>query len=589
MKRQFFIRKFIMFISLTLIPICVFGGISASYINMQVKKEAGEKAQGTTALMRQYMGELTDYLEFYRISLVSNPRLHLALMNSLNSERMDTEDFSDLTEATRLLYYFQSTKPYIQSVYLTIKGSPYFINGVYRENFETAADGSWESEAEEISENTFMRVRNVKRNKFDTATVPVVSLYQRLKYNELMMINIRQEYFNTWLDSVTDYDSQVLFITDSSGQILFQNKNTGLLPEKLQERIREYLAADTSESFAQKGYFCNSGLFPGNYDLHYFSLIPDGEVFRLSNVLLGLTAAAAILSILFSSALAYVYTMQDYRQIFQIIDLFDRAEKGMLKPEEAEGQAAGKNTAYFHIVNNIIRLFMSQTYLKVQLDAKKYALSTAQLSALQYQLNPHFLFNTLQSIDLEILKLTKRPTAANRMISSLSELLRYSLSGPTHRVSLGEEIAATKNYIELQNLRTGEPFRVIWQYKEELLSVPMLKLLLQPIIENSITHCGLESVGKLVVKIRIYQEGPYLKLAVIDNGLGMEKSQLVKLQEQINDDNVEQSGRHIGLKNIGQRVRLAYSHGYIKLWSKAGMGTVVVIGGIEKQDRSSTL
>ena len=80
-----------------------------------------------------------------------------------------------------------------------------------------------------------------------------------------------------------------------------------------------------------------------------------------------------------------------------------------------------------------------------------------------------------------------------------------------------------------------------------------------------------------------------MKLAVIDNGLGMEKSQLVKLQEQINDDNVEQSGRHIGLKNIGQRVRLAYSHGYIKLWSKAGMGTVVVIGGIEKQDRSSTL
>lgn len=569
MKRRFFIRKFVIFISLTMVPICIFGMISAFYINLRVRKEASEKAKGTVTLMQQYMEEFTDSLEFYRISLVSNPRLHLALIHTLNNDDVFTEDFANLTETTKLLYYSQSTKPYIQSIYLTIEGSSYFINGTNRESFEYAIDGEWAMAAEEIQEQTFMKVRNIKKNKFDTATIPVVSVYQRLKYNELMVVNIRQDYFNKWLDSITNYENQMIFITDSYGHILFQNKNN-----------MDMTATELAE---KEGYFSNTGIFPGNYNLHYFSLIPEKEVFWLSGTILKLTAIAGILSIVLSSVLAYVYTLQDYHQIFQIIELFDQAEKG----EVESVCVSSKNTPYFHIINNIIHLFMSQTYLKVQLDAKKYALSTAQLSALQYQLNPHFLFNTLQSIDLEILKQTRKPTAANHMISNLSELLRYSLSGSSDTVPLGEELAATKNYIELQNLRLGESFRVKWEYQECLLKFPILKLLLQPIIENSITHCGLESAADLVIKIKIYEKNGILRIVVIDNGAGISPEQMKLLQEQISDDRVDRSGKHIGLKNIGQRVRLAYRNGYIHLWSKQGMGTIVVIGGIEKTNLQS--
>lgn len=557
MKRQFFRSKFIMFISLTLVPICIFGFLSVFYISNQVREEAREKTQAATDLMTQYMDELTQALEFYRISFSSDARLHLAAIEALNNDSMGTASQAKLTQAMKSLYYAQSTKPYIQSLFLTMEGSRYYINGINRETFEGSLDSTWADEVKGEDGTILLKVREVKKNKFDTYTVPVVTVYQRMKYHELIAVNLKQDYFNRWLDSITAYEGQALAITGSDGQILFYNHN-----------------ADALKSLDSTETFINTGSFPGIYGLNYISLIPQKEVFKLSNTILKLTVAAGLISIFLSSVLAYFYTRRDYRQIEQIISLFETAEKGEFKPQQPVKMP---NHAYFHIITNIINLFMSQTYLKVQLDAKKYALSTAQLSALQYQLNPHFLFNTLQSIDLEVLKLGKGPTAANHMISALSELLRYSLDEPMKQVSLREEIEATKNYIDLQQCRLGEEFTVIWEYPEEILSHPMLRLLLQPIIENCIAHSQLPCAQELKIKIRIRIISGLLSIRIIDNGRGMSKEKLAQLAGCIADDQVEPSGRHIGLKNISQRVRLSDPNGRIRVWSREGLGTIVEI------------
>lgn len=577
MKKQFFRSKFIMFLSLTLVPICIFGFVSVFYINLQLQKEAREKTTNTTQLMAQNMNELTSTLEYYKVSLSSDAKFHLALIRALDDHANPSDDMSRLAQTIQGLYYSLSTKPYIHSLYLTMKGSSYYIDGISRVAFETSNDSTWTGNAFEQNVSPFIKTREIKKNKFDTRTAPVVTVYNKLKYNELMALNLDPNYFDNWLNSITAYNNQALVITDSNGQILFCNDNTAKLPEKILQQIDEISDHSFTDDSTIDDYFYNAGTFPGVYGFRYLSLIPRAEVFGLCNSILNLTIAAGLLSILLSSLLAYFYTARDYRQIFQIIDVFDQAEKGTFKPIE---QVNIPNHAYFHIINNIINLFMSQTYLKVQLDAKKYALSTAQLSALQYQLNPHFLFNTLQSIDLEILKHTKKPVAANHMISSLSELLRYSLEQPRKPVTLREEIAATQNYINLQTWRLGEAFGVEWEYSEDILNCPMLRLLLQPIIENSIIHSQHETPEDLKIKIRIRKNQNGLAVTVIDNGLGITHRRLEELKKQLHEDQVDASGRHIGLKNISQRVRLAYENGYIRLWSKEGMGTIVIIGGI---------
>lgn len=577
MRRKFFLSKFIMFLSLSLIPVCIFGALSVFYINLQVKDDAMDKSTAITDVMELTMDELTSTLEVFKITVNSDARFHLAVLSALNSDSPENIDPSSFSQTMQSLYYSQSTKSYISSLFLTIQGSPYFINGLTREAFGDAIDSTWVSDAAGNPSNIFFKVRQVKKNKFDTHLMPVVTVYQRMKYQELMAVNLYQNYFNSWLDSITNYEGQILLITDQEGQVLFFNRNYDLLPSALLASDGNLSNPENAPKLLKKKYFFNAGTFPGVYGLNYLSLIPQKEVFRISNTLLKLTFAAGLFAILASSLLAYFYTARDCRQIFQIIDLFDKAERGEFSPEHP---AAETNEAYFRIISNIINLFMSQTYLKVQLDAKKYALSTAQLSALQYQLNPHFLFNTLQSIDLEVMKAARRPTAANQMISELSALLRYSLNAPMTPVTVREEIEATKSYIHLQTLRLGGQFKVIWEYEEDVLEKMILRLLLQPIIENSISHGLHAGAEDLQIKIRICIRRGFLTITVIDNGPGMSADRLSVLQQNLADDQVEETGRHIGLKNISQRVRLSYPNGYVKLWSREGMGTIVVIGGI---------
>ena len=139
---------------------------------------------------------------------------------------------------------------------------------------------------------------------------------------------------------------------------------------------------------------------------------------------------------------------------------------------------------------------MDQSNTKIQLSERRYRQVVAELVALQYQINPHFLFNTLQSINFEILNITQKPIFVNTMIEHLSEILRYSLENPLQMANIGEEIEFTKKYIEIQRYRFDENFDVTWDYDEDILNHKTLRLLLQPIIENSINYgAGKKALG----------------------------------------------------------------------------------------------
>lgn len=126
---------------------------------------------------------------------------------------------------------------------------------------------------------------------------------------------------------------------------------------------------------------------------------------------------------------------------------------------------------YSQILHNIIRIFIENNYLQVQLSERKYRLQTAQLQALQYQINPHFLYNTLQTINYEILSLTAgRQTQANSMVENLSDIMRFSLESGDSMVSLKEEIENCRKYIRIQQARYDNGFQVVWDVEDMLLS-----------------------------------------------------------------------------------------------------------------------
>lgn len=173
----------------------------------------------------------------------------------------------------------------------------------------------------------------------------------------------------------------------------------------------------------------------------------------------------------------------------------------------------------------------------------------AQLLMLRYQLNPHFLFNTLNAIST--LVLAKANKQANEMVTKLSKFLRYSLDhSPLDRVSLAHELATSKLYLDIEKVRFGEHLTLEVNVDPEVEAAMVPTMLLQPIIENSIKH-GIsksESGGKITINAR--REGAWLVLEVTDDGPGLES------QNSINNELSLSKG--VGVSNIRNRLLEIY-------------------------------
>jgi signal transduction histidine kinase len=173
----------------------------------------------------------------------------------------------------------------------------------------------------------------------------------------------------------------------------------------------------------------------------------------------------------------------------------------------------------------------------------------AQLKMLRYQLNPHFLFNTLNAIST--LVLTKDGAQANKMLTQLSAFLRYSLdSDPLQRTTLAEELRALQLYLDIEKTRFGDRLTVDMDVDEELLDARVPSLILQPAIENAIKYAIAKMESGGVIRITAKREGEMVRLQVCDNGPETPGD----LQALLND-----SKTGVGLVNM--RDRLAHLYG----------------------------
>lgn len=122
------------------------------------------------------------------------------------------------------------------------------------------------------------------------------------------------------------------------------------------------------------------------------------------------------------------------------------------------------------------------------------------------------------------------------MLANFTDILEYSLSKPNELVSLADEIKNTHSYIEIQQIRYKNMFEVIWEYDQADIKLKVIKLILQPLVENSIYHGIKEKKGRSSIKIRIKRLNGFLKISIIDNGIGISKDCLKMLKVRLTND-----------------------------------------------------
>jgi two-component system LytT family sensor kinase len=211
-----------------------------------------------------------------------------------------------------------------------------------------------------------------------------------------------------------------------------------------------------------------------------------------------------------------------------------------------------------------------------KLEEQGRLLMEARLDALQRQINPHFLFNTLNSIASLV---RSRPELAREMIVKLANILRVLLKDREAFVPFSEELAFTDDYLDIEVVRFGDKLRVVKEIAEETLPVVVPSMLLQPLIENSIKH-GLEpriGGGTVTLRSRILADGRLL-VEVQDDGIGMDPEPAIDLTGSANEGAraVAGSGTGIGMRNVRERMEVLYGkQAEVEIISRPGRGTKV--------------
>ncbi|TVY03017.1 cache domain-containing sensor histidine kinase [Cohnella terricola] len=219
--------------------------------------------------------------------------------------------------------------------------------------------------------------------------------------------------------------------------------------------------------------------------------------------------------------------------------------------------------------------------LKTQVQLNEAKKKEADIQALQAQINPHFLYNTLSSIHWIALMNKDRQIA--EMVGALSDFMRFSLNKGEEYCQVRQEISHAQNYAYIQSIRFPDQFTMEFFVDPDMMPMPMLKLLLQPLIENSLIHGIQKKKEKGQVFVHGELQGSEMKFVVEDTGIGIEEGRLREIRRQLLsavdsepqalDRNVPKSGSY-GLLNVHRRLKLHYGNDSgLTIDSEAGKGT----------------
>ncbi|OMC73508.1 hypothetical protein BK121_11660 [Paenibacillus odorifer] len=274
----------------------------------------------------------------------------------------------------------------------------------------------------------------------------------------------------------------------------------------------------------------------------------------------------AFSTLLFAGFLAWIIWRKIYGPLRKVNLEINRMAENVTAP------VAYTNVEEFDFVlTNFQQMKKQVNELIVAVAHNEKQKSQFEIEKLLSQINPHFLHNTLNTV--QWMARLNGQKEIDKLVTLLVKVLHYNLGKQSIIVTIGEEIEAIRNYMELQRIRYDYEFEFNVEADEDVLSVAVPRFLLQPLVENSIYH-GLSDNGKVDVEITKHGEGE-VQLCVRDNGAGMDADTLDQL---LSDDGAKKRGLGIGFSYVNRMLRTYYGEQMkLEMFSKSGEGTVVSI------------
>ncbi|KGE16734.1 sensor histidine kinase [Paenibacillus wynnii] len=369
-------------------------------------------------------------------------------------------------------------------------------------------------------------------------------------------------------------------LATSNGQLIIADAESGLAiypkapilePQELSEEVRRPDAYRTA-SYEGGTYFVaktNSSYM----EWTYINATPFNEIFKQINLVKRLVVLIFAFILLLGLILGYRLARSIVRPISKLTQKMRQIEKGDLDNLEEQALGLVSQTAQdevsqlnrtFKMMIRRIRELIDENY------AKQLVIRETELKALQAQINPHFLYNTLESINW-LAKINKQ-SKISEMVEALGYLLRSSIGLKNPLISLEKELSIVRSYITIQKTRFEERLIFEMDIPKDIQNAQVPKLTLQPLVENAIRYALEPNIEPCTITISASLQENSLDLRVSDNGPGMTAEFIRDLQQ----GRIQTRGEGIGLANITERVKLVFGQEWgTEIESEPGEGTTI--------------
>ncbi len=390
----------------------------------------------------------------------------------------------------------------------------------------------------------------------------------------LMVMAIRES--ELWSNFVMDGEIGDYYLVSGEGNIVScRNKEDigGSINRRLGNALQKINWGSSDSSYVSGGLVVNK-LTNGMSGWNIVNVVPINELnsnfSSLQNIIILMGIAAIVISIYLSIIISRKIT----RPIRDMIVSMKRVTAGNLNVQTGTASTGDPGDELSELNNVFNRMTKELQFLLEKVYQDGIREKEAELRALRAQINPHFLYNTLDTIYWMLIEKSDYDIA--ELVTKLGEILRYSIKKGSANVQVKEELQQVENYLFIQKARFEENLSYEIQVEPEILNNEVLSFLIQPFVENSINHGIMRSKGWGKVVIKGYARDGLMIFEIIDDGSGMSGEQIKKLFEGKGEKRSTNSG--IGITNVHERIKYLYGEEYgVDIESSEGQGTRIIV------------
>lgn len=558
-----------------MIPIIVLGIISMLNIRRTMRSN-------TDRLMQTNMAQVDDNLNIW---LESYEDVAYQVYTDDNMvewvKRLDAgvDTAATVSQMRRFMNGLLNTKDYIRAITIVTEGG----NAVtYDQITKVTTESSWidnfskdfSTICEEVSQDYQMHIYPTEyATTFATEDYYLFHIAHRIvDYRKLqerlgiVIVSVDEQFLQNIFASEDFSNEQATLVTDVNGRVITAGERRDIIGQCVDtdETIRELMSGKVIDVYTfddeELGWKITTGLDESEFRRNVFWQITIIVATAMAVIGLAMFLTVVITRRLTDSVKTLAFGMERAQEG----DLTTRIETSDRMPLEMAAMA----TSFNEMIEKL-----DESGRKEKEASQRQ--QEAQIAALEAQINPHFLYNTLDTINW--MAIERDEFDISNAINALANILRYAIKDSSAKVTIKEEMEWLKKYIFLQQFRLKDKFKCNIHVDQDLMDAPIYKLLMQPFIENAIIHGFEGEINEAELDISIQKEnsGDRMEIVIADNGKGISQ----EIVDQINAGNVTQKGRtHIGMGNVITRIRMYYKDaGKVIASSKLGEGTTIKI------------